>query len=178
LILIHPPPRQAERRCSSGDGRVAPFDAVELIACRSSEADRRAMPPEECRSEGTPSLSEGPDVRGERFLGYFFKALVKKVSRRKGETASRRHSKNGYVHSQKKDRLTIRPHSQAFQALATTHVVRQDLFMSAQTSLSTTLMLLRVAFEYGQYWCPVSTIFCAVSRSSPGRLTLSRAWSR
>jgi hypothetical protein len=34
LILIHPPPREAERRCSSGDGRAAPFDAVELIACR------------------------------------------------------------------------------------------------------------------------------------------------
>jgi hypothetical protein len=34
LILIHPPPREAEWRCSSGDGRAAPFDAVELIACR------------------------------------------------------------------------------------------------------------------------------------------------
>ncbi|AFY20999.1 hypothetical protein PputUW4_03807 [Pseudomonas sp. UW4] len=38
LILIHPPPRQAERRCSSGDGRAAPFDAVELIACRSKRS--------------------------------------------------------------------------------------------------------------------------------------------
>ena len=72
LILIHPPPRKAERRCLSGDWRVAPFDAVELIACRSSEADRRAMPPDECRSEGTPSPGEGPDVRGERFFAYFF----------------------------------------------------------------------------------------------------------
>jgi hypothetical protein len=34
LILIHPPPREAEGRCSSGDWRAAPFDAVELIACR------------------------------------------------------------------------------------------------------------------------------------------------
>jgi hypothetical protein len=34
LILIHPPPRKAEWRCSSGDWRAAPFDAVELIACR------------------------------------------------------------------------------------------------------------------------------------------------
>ncbi|CAI8705331.1 hypothetical protein EMIT0P4_100135 [Pseudomonas sp. IT-P4] len=32
-----------------------------------SEANRRAMPPDECRSEGTPSLSEGPYVRGETF---------------------------------------------------------------------------------------------------------------
>ncbi|KPU60210.1 hypothetical protein AN403_4831 [Pseudomonas fluorescens] len=30
------------------------------------------MPPDEYRSEGTPSSSEGPYVRGERFLGYFF----------------------------------------------------------------------------------------------------------
>ena len=72
LILIHPPPRQAEWRCSSGEWRVAPFDTVEPIACRSSEADRRAMPPDECRSEGTPSPGEGPDVRGERFFAYFF----------------------------------------------------------------------------------------------------------
>ena len=34
LILIYPPHRQAEWRCSSGDWRAAPFDAVELIACR------------------------------------------------------------------------------------------------------------------------------------------------
>ena len=54
LILIHPPPRQAEWRCSSGDWRAAPFGAAELIACRSREADRRAMPPDEYRSEGTP----------------------------------------------------------------------------------------------------------------------------
>jgi hypothetical protein len=38
LILIHPPPREAERRCSSGEGRAAPFDAVELIACRSKRS--------------------------------------------------------------------------------------------------------------------------------------------
>ncbi len=38
LILIHPPPRKAEWRCSSGDWRAAPFDAVELIACRSKRS--------------------------------------------------------------------------------------------------------------------------------------------
>ncbi len=37
-LLIYPPPRQAERRCSSGDRRAAPFDAVELIACRSKRS--------------------------------------------------------------------------------------------------------------------------------------------
>ncbi len=115
LILIHPPPRQAERRCSSGDGRIAPFDAVEPIACRSRAADRRAMPPDGHRSEGTPSLGEGPDVRGERFFCLLFlRRLSKKVSRRKGETACRRCPKNGYVLSQaafasKSDRRTTAP---------------------------------------------------------------------
>ena len=68
--LIHPPRREAEWRCSSGDWRAAPHDAVGLIACRCSEANRRAMPPDECRSEGTPSLSEGPYVWARPF-GYF-----------------------------------------------------------------------------------------------------------
>ncbi|KPU61737.1 hypothetical protein AN403_5797 [Pseudomonas fluorescens] len=59
------------------------------------------MPPDECRSEGTPSLGEGPDVRGERFFCLLFlRRLLKKVSRRQGETASRRDQKNGYVLSQ------------------------------------------------------------------------------
>jgi len=100
LILIHPPPRQAEWRCSSGDGRVAPFDAVEPIACRSSAADRRAMPPDEYRSEGTPSLGEGPDVRGETFGSFGSFGAFAKGTRRKGETISRRYQKNGYVLSQ------------------------------------------------------------------------------
>ena len=54
------------------------------------------MPPDEYRSEGTPSLSEGPYVRGERFLLTFLGAC-KKVSRRKGETISRRYLNNGYA---------------------------------------------------------------------------------
>jgi hypothetical protein len=56
------------------------------------------MPPDEYRSEGTPSLGEGPDVRGERFFCLLFlRRLLKKVSRRQGETASRRYRGNGYV---------------------------------------------------------------------------------
>ena len=58
------------------------------------------MPPDECRNEGTPSLSEGPDARGEPFFAYFFLAFEKKVSRRKGETVSGRYRRNGYVLSQ------------------------------------------------------------------------------
>ncbi|CAI8773992.1 hypothetical protein EMIT0P171_170071 [Pseudomonas sp. IT-P171] len=58
------------------------------------------MSPDEYRSEGTPSLSEGPDARGEPFFAYFFLAFEKKVSRRKGETASRRYRRNGYVLNQ------------------------------------------------------------------------------
>jgi hypothetical protein len=59
------------------------------------------MPPDECRSEGTPSLSEGPDARGERFFCLLFlRRLLKKVSRRKGETISRRYRSNGYALNQ------------------------------------------------------------------------------
>jgi hypothetical protein len=50
------------------------------------------MPPDEYRSEGTPSLSEGPYVRGETFGSFGASA---KGTRRKGETASRRYRRNG-----------------------------------------------------------------------------------
>ena len=50
-----------------GGRRVAPFDEVEHIERRSKRSRPEAMPPDEYRSEGTPSLSEGPDARGEAF---------------------------------------------------------------------------------------------------------------
>ena len=59
------------------------------------------MRPDEYRSEGTPSLGEGPYVRGERFLLTFLGAC-KKVSRRKGETIGGRYRSNGYVYDQRK----------------------------------------------------------------------------
>jgi hypothetical protein len=65
LILICPPLRKAEWRCSSGGGRAAPFDEVEHIERRSKRSRPEAMPPDEYRNEGTPSLGEGPDARGE-----------------------------------------------------------------------------------------------------------------
>ena len=87
--------RQASFRCSSGEWRVAPCGEAAHIAGRCSEANRRAMPPDECRSEGTPSLSEGPYVRGETF--WFLLCRLTKGTRRKGGTISRRYPKNGYV---------------------------------------------------------------------------------
>ena len=56
------------------------------------------MPPDEYRSEGTPSLSEGPYVWGETF--WFLLGRLPKGTRRKGETASRRYRRNGYVLNQ------------------------------------------------------------------------------
>ncbi len=56
------------------------------------------MPPDEYRSEGTPSLSEGPYVRGETFGSF---GAFAKGTRRKGETISRRYQRNGYVLRQK-----------------------------------------------------------------------------
>jgi hypothetical protein len=69
--------------------------------------------PDGYRSEGTPSLSEGPDARGERFFAYFFEALVKKVSRRQGETLSGHYRSNGYVHLREIGRLPGRHRRQA-----------------------------------------------------------------
>ncbi len=109
LILIHPPPRQAEWRCSSGGRRAAPFDEVEHIERRSSRSRPEAMRPDEYRSEGTPSFSEGPYVRGETFGSF---GAFAKGTRRKGETISRRYRSNGYVHGQQKTgRLEGRPDS-------------------------------------------------------------------
>jgi len=64
-----------------------------------SEANRRAMPPDGCRSEGTPSLSEGPDAWGETFGSF---GAFAKGTRRKGETLSGRYRSNGYVLSQQR----------------------------------------------------------------------------
>jgi hypothetical protein len=69
------------------------------------------MPPDECRSEGTLSLSEGPYVRGETF-GYF--GAFAKVTRCKSGTISRRYRRNGYVRDQQKTgRLPGRHREQA-----------------------------------------------------------------
>ncbi|MET0845100.1 MAG: hypothetical protein ABWY46_02795, partial [Pseudomonas sp.] len=66
-----------------------------------------AMRPDECRSEGTPSLSEGLDV-GAKPFGSFL--AFEKGTRRKGETASRRYRRNGYVHPKEHGRLSSRHH--------------------------------------------------------------------
>ncbi len=69
------------------------------------------MPPDECRSEGTPSLGEVPYAWGERFCLLFWR--LKKVSRRKGETLSGRYRRNGYVHLKRISRLSDRYREQA-----------------------------------------------------------------
>jgi len=96
-----------------GGGRVAPCGEAAHIERRSKRSRPEAMPPDECRSEGTPSPGEGPDVRGEPFFAYFFLAFEKKVSRRKGETISGRYRRNGYVHHAETGRLSGRLRKQA-----------------------------------------------------------------
>jgi len=96
-LLIHPPLRQAEWRHSSGEWARS---AVRRSRTHREEVQRskpEAMSPEGCRSEGTTSLSERPYAWGQRFFAYFFLALVKKVSRRKGETIGGRYRRNGYA---------------------------------------------------------------------------------
>ena len=78
------------------------------------EADRRAVSPDGYRSEGTPSLGEGPDAWGETF--WFLLWRLTKGTRRKGETASRRYRRNGYVpgqpqHGRPEGRHREQPHS-------------------------------------------------------------------
>ena len=111
LLLIHPPLREAEWRRLSGEWRAAPFDVVEHAACRCSEANRRAVSPDECRSEGTPSLGEGPDAGARPLLP--LGRLPKGVGRQ-GETASGRYRRNGYVPGQQEtSRLSGRLREQA-----------------------------------------------------------------
>ncbi len=103
LILICPPLREAEWRRSSGGGRVAPCGEAAHIERRSKRSRPEAMPPDECRSEGTPSPGEGPDA-GAKPFAYF--SAFGKVSRCKSETASSRYRRNGYVrHQQQHGRL-------------------------------------------------------------------------
>ncbi len=66
-------------------------------------------PPEQCRSEGMPSLSEAPNG-GAKPFGSF--SAFGKGTRCKSETASDRDRRNGYVHHQK-SRSAIRPPSRA-----------------------------------------------------------------
>jgi len=111
LLLIHPPLRKAEWRHSSGEWARS---AVRRSRTHREEVQRskpEAMSPEGCRSEGTPSPSEGPDARGEPFWLLFWR--LKKVTRCKSGTISRRYRRNGYVHKQEHGRQTNRHRWQA-----------------------------------------------------------------
>ncbi len=110
LILICPPLREAEWRRSSGGGRVAPCGEAAHIERRSKRSRPEAMPPDECRSEGTPSLGEGLDAGAKTFASF---GAFAKGSRRKGETISSRYRRNGYVHLKEIGRLSGRLREQA-----------------------------------------------------------------
>ena len=71
LILIHPPPRKAEWRCSSGDWRAAPFDAVELIACRSKRSRPEGNAPGWTPERRNPEPWRGAVRKGRDLLVTF-----------------------------------------------------------------------------------------------------------
>ncbi|VVP52931.1 hypothetical protein PS900_05505 [Pseudomonas fluorescens] len=75
LILIHPPPRQAEWRRSSGGGRVAPFGEAEHIERRSSEADRRRCPRMNAAAKEPRALARGRTFGASVFWVTFFRRL-------------------------------------------------------------------------------------------------------
>jgi len=92
LILIHRPIGRLSEGVHQGEAR----SAVRRSRVHREEVQRskpEAMPPDGYRSEGTPSLSEGPYVRG-RALWSLWRS---KVTRRKGGTISRHHRNNGYA---------------------------------------------------------------------------------
>ncbi len=66
-------------------------------------------PPEQCRREGMPSLSEAPNGGAKPLVPF---SAFGKGTRCKSETASGRDRRNGYVHPQKSP-STIRPPSRA-----------------------------------------------------------------
>jgi hypothetical protein len=99
LILLHPPRSQRPNagvaqwasRHGCRDSRVRPWMAG------------RGGPTEQCRSEGTPSLSEGPNGGAKPFASF---SASGKGTRRKGETISSRYRSNGYVHPNSQRRMT------------------------------------------------------------------------
>ena len=62
------------------------------------------MPPDQSRSEGTPSLSEGPYVRAETF--WLLLGRLPKVTRRKGGTPRSRYRSNGYTPTSQEHPIT------------------------------------------------------------------------
>jgi hypothetical protein len=94
LILIFCPFGRPSVGVHQGVRRAAPFGVAEHIERRSSRSRPEAMPPDGHRSEGTPSLGEVP-YAGAKPFAYF--SASGKVSRRKGETLSRRYRSNGYA---------------------------------------------------------------------------------
>jgi hypothetical protein len=94
-LLIYRPLGRLSGGVHPGSGAQRRSTQSNTLHVGRSEADRRAVSPDGYRNEGTPSLSEGPDARGETF-GYF--GAFAKVTRRKGGTISGRYRRNGYVH--------------------------------------------------------------------------------
>ena len=109
LLLICPPLGRLSGGVHPGTGAQRRSTQSNPLHAGASEANRRAMPPDECRSEGTPSLSEGPDARGETFASF---GAFAKGSRCKSETISGRYRRNGYVHPERKW-SAVRPSSRA-----------------------------------------------------------------
>ncbi|VVN83435.1 hypothetical protein PS710_01293 [Pseudomonas fluorescens] len=110
LILIHPPRREAEWRCLSGEWRAAPFDAVEHAACRSSRSRPEGSVPGWTPERRNAEPWRGAGRRGEPFWVLFWR--LKKVPRRKGETIGGRYRSNGYVlNHQEPGRLSGRQES-------------------------------------------------------------------
>ena len=78
LILIHPPHREAEWRCSSGEWRAAPFDAVEHAACRSSRSRPEGNAPGWIPERRNAEPKRGAGRSGRAFFCLLFLGVCKK----------------------------------------------------------------------------------------------------
>ncbi|MVW88626.1 hypothetical protein EI969_22235, partial [Pseudomonas sp. PB101] len=73
-----PPPRKAEWRCSSGDWRAAPFDAVELIACRCQRSQPEGDAPGWIPERRNAEPRRGAGRKGRAFFWLLFLGACKK----------------------------------------------------------------------------------------------------
>jgi hypothetical protein len=103
--------REAEWRCSSGEWRAAPFDAVEHAACRSSRSRPEGSVPGWIPERRNAEPKRGAGRWGKTF--WFLLWRLTKGTRRKGETVSGRYRRNGYVHLREIGRLPGRHRWQA-----------------------------------------------------------------
>ena len=95
LILTHRPVGRLSGGIDPGVGAKRPFDEVEHIERRCSEANRRRCARIDTGAKEPRALASGPNVRAQTFGSF---GAFAKGTRCKSETASGNTRRNGYSH--------------------------------------------------------------------------------